>query len=179
MVYFLSKKSITIHVNQWSKVTSSIKRLGHYGVPQGSVLGPLLFLLFINDIHTSLKHSNINLFADDTNCFFSSNNFHSLQDTVITGVCSLQNWVNANELTINFDPDKSCYTVFKPTDKKLPDSYKDGLILHNNVLQYREHTTYLGIIVDGKLSWKEQITELNKKIVKYTGIFSKLRYILL
>ena len=131
-----------------------------------------MFLLFINDIYTSLRHSNIKLFADDTNCFFSGNNFHSLQDTVTTEVCLLQNWVNANELTINFEPDKSCNTVFKPTSKKkLPDSYKDGLILHNSVSQYWEHTTYLGIILDGKLSWKEQITELNKKIVKYTGIF--------
>ena len=92
----------------------------------------------MNDIHTSLKHSNIKLFADDTNCFFSGNNFHSLQETVITEVCLLQNWVNANELTITFDPDKSCCTVFKPTNKKLPDSYKDGLIPHNNVLQYRD-----------------------------------------
>ena len=158
----LALKWFTSYLNNRSQfvstngVTSNIKRLGNYGVPQGSVLGPLLFLLFINDIHTSLKHSNIKLFADDTNCFFSGNNFHSLQDTVITEVCSLQNWVNANELTINFDPDKSCYTIFKPTNKKLPDSYKDGLILHNNVLQYREHTTYLGIILDDKLYGKSK-----------------------
>ena len=46
-------------------------------------------------------------------------------------------------------------------------------MVHNNVLQYREHTTYLSIILDNKLSWKEQITEFNKNIVKYTGVFSK------
>ena len=126
---YLSNRSQFVSTNG---VTSNIKRQGNCGVPQGSVLAPLLFLLFIDNIHASLKHSNIKLFTDDTNCFFSGNNFHSLQDTVITEVCSLQNWVNANERTINFEPDKSCCTVFTPTNKKLPDSYKDGLILHNN-----------------------------------------------
>ena len=76
--------------------------------------------------------------------------------------CSLQNWGNANELTTDLEPDKSCYNVFKPTDKKLPDSYKVGLKIHDNVLQYQEHNNYLGIVLNDKLSKKQQITELNK-----------------
>ena len=53
------------------------------------------------------------------------------------------------------------------------------MFIHDNILKYKEHTNYLGLILDNKLTWKEHNDELNKKLVKYTGIFAKLRHILL
>ena len=76
----------------------------NFGVPQGSVLRPLLLLLYINDINHSLDEVIIKLFADDTNCFFSAEDFGSLMEIVTREMNSLQNWINANKLTINFDP---------------------------------------------------------------------------
>ena len=98
---YLSNRSQFVFINN---VSSSIISTCNYGVPQGSVLGPLLFLLFINDIHEAIKCSTIKLFADDANCFFSRYNFETLRETVVTEVCSVQQWINANKLTINYDP---------------------------------------------------------------------------
>ena len=72
--------------------------------PQGSVLGPILFLLFINDINKSLDHIIVKLFADDTNCFISGNNFNQLERLVEVELNKLQKWINANKRTINFYP---------------------------------------------------------------------------
>ena len=77
-------------------IQSDILEFSGYGVPQGSVLGPLLFLLFINNIHKSLDKIIIKLFADDANCFISGNNFNQLERLAETELNKLQKWINAN-----------------------------------------------------------------------------------
>ena len=66
-----------------SGTNSDLQKICPFGVPQGSILGLLLFLSFINDIHTSIKCSKMKLSADDTNCFFSGINFVTLRETVV------------------------------------------------------------------------------------------------
>ena len=90
---YLAKRTQYVITNG---IESDISDLCQYGVPQGSVLGPILFLLFINDINKSLDHIIVKLFADDTNCFISGNNFDQLERLVEVELNKLQKWINAN-----------------------------------------------------------------------------------
>ena len=134
----ISNRSQFVLIN----VLSSIISTCDYGIPQGSVLGPLLFLPFINNIHEAIECSTIKLFAGDTNCFFSSYDFETLRETVVTEVCSIQQWINADKLTIYYDPKKSRFSVCKPLNRELPDTYKDDLFIHDKILKYKEHRTH-------------------------------------
>ena len=172
---YLSKRKQFVVINDTQSDTSA---MCEYGVPQGSVLGSILFLLFINDIHKSLNNIVIKLFADDTNCFISDKDFNSLERLAEIELNKLQKWINANKLTINFDPKKSSYCIFKPRGKCFPVNFDRGLKIGSNVLKYRETTKYLGLILDGNLTWESHIKELNKKLIQYTGIFSRIRHCL-
>ena len=85
------------------------------------------FLLFINDIHLSLNNATIKSFADDANFLLARDNFDLLCVTVTSELQSFQEWVHASELTMNYDPQKSSYSVFKPRKKQLPYSFKSSL----------------------------------------------------
>ena len=100
LLYKLSKRKQFLVVNN---TQSDISDLCEYGVPQGSVLGSMLFLLFINDIHRSFSEITIKLFADDTDCFISDKDFNSLEKLAERELNKLRKWINANKLTINFD----------------------------------------------------------------------------
>ena len=169
---YLSKRKQFVVINN---IQSDISEFCEYGVPQGSVLVPVLFLLFINDIDRSLSKITIKLFADDTNCFISDKNFISLERLVEIELNRLQKWINATKLTINFDPKKSSYYVFKSRGKCFPVNFDTGLKVGSNLLKYKETTKYLGIILDSNLTWESHIKEMNQKLIKYTGIFSKVR----
>ena len=131
-------------------------------------------------IYTNLLIINtaIKLFADDTNCFLSGNDFSSLERLAETELNKLQTRINANNLPINYDPKKSRYCIFKPRNKCFPPNYNRGLKIGINTLKFKETTKYLGLLLNSKLTWENHIQELNKKPVKYTGIFSKVRHYL-
>ena len=79
---------------------------------------------------------------------------------------------------INYDPQKSNYSVFKPRNKERRYSFKSSLHDGGQEIQYKENTKYLGMILDDQITWEKHIIEVNSKIVKYTGIFSKVRHLI-
>ena len=89
-----------------------------HGVPQGSVLGPLLFLLFINDLPKCCPNGKVRLFADDTTIFFHSNSVNDISLIGKSIMIQLTAWFNANKLTLNSE--KSSFTIFKSSRKTIP-----------------------------------------------------------
>ena len=89
-----------------------------YGVPQGSVLGPLPFLLYINDIPNASKILNFHLFADDTSLLYSHNNFNILEETLCYELNNIADWLAAYMLTLNTS--KSHFLIIKPRHMKEP-----------------------------------------------------------
>ena len=92
------------------------------GVPQGSVLGPLLFLVYINDISNSSDQLKIYLFADDTNLLYADKNLRELENKVNTELSKIYDWLVANKLSLNIK--KSNFVIFRPRQKFLELSSK-------------------------------------------------------
>ena len=132
------------------------------GVPQGSVLGPLLFLIYINDIHNSSAKLSFYLFADDTSLLYADTNLKSLEKTVNSELLKK----------------KSNYVIFRPYQRKL--NYSVNIEMIDNctqiptTLQCEDHVKYLGVLLDSNLSWKFQINNVALKISRTVGVVARL-----
>ena len=141
------------------------------GVPQGSILGPLLFIIYINDMHKALSVSQVFHFADDTNLLLSSNNTKNFHKIINKELKLLFDWLCANRLSLNVA--KTEFIIFRPPRKNLD----NRICLRLNGKKIFESTKikYLGIILDNRLSWKFHTDELSKKLNRAVGMIYKIR----
>jgi len=144
------------------------------GVPQGSVLGSILFLLYINDFHLSSNLLNFHQFADDANIFLSNKKLDVLESTLNTELTNVQNWLHANKRSLNTE--KSNFVIFHPPQKKIP--FQLNLYLNNNILNQVTSVKYLGVFFDENLNWKQHVSFICGKIKRGLGMISKLRHFL-
>ena len=143
------------------------------GVPQGSVLGPLLFLIYMNDIHKCSKILSFILFADDTNAFYSDTNVKALNQTLNNELIKVSKWLQVNKLTLNIKK-KTQVILFNAKNKKVKEPLK--LKINGENIKQVNSTKFLGIIIDSKLTWKQHIAHIQHKISKTTGIICKTRH---
>ena len=119
------------------------------GVPQGSVLGYLLFLLYIIDLNQAIKFCTVYHFADDTNLLCHSNSTKKLNKLVNADLKHLVNWLNANK--ISFNVKKTEMVIFKSKEKKRESDLK--IKLCGKRLYPTERVKYLGVKIDTNLTW--------------------------
>jgi hypothetical protein len=144
------------------------------GVPQGSILGPLFFLLYINDICNVSQLVETILFADDTNIFFSHKDPQYVIDSLNNELEKLSDWFQANKLSLNTE--KTKFMVFKPRQKKFCLDIK--LFINNKCIEQVKETVFLGVILDENLSWKSHFSHIANKISKSIGIIYKASFCL-
>ena len=139
------------------------------GVPQGSILGPLLFLLYINNLPEATSFQ-VKLFADDACLILDNSNPKTLQENINNELVNVDNWMRANKLSINYT--KTHYIIF--SRKKC--QYNFRLCCGGFCLERVASTKYLGVVVDEKLNWSHHINYIHSKLCRASYIISKLRH---
>ena len=146
------------------------------GIPQGSCLGPLLFILYLNDFESCLKFSKANLYADDTEVSFPSNELSDVMRNFQAELKSISKWMRMNKLSIH--PEKTEFIVIDHPrrQRKLPEL--QPFYLDNIRLKQFHKTKYLGLTIDDQLSWKVQYKSVRGKLAGGLASLRKLKDIL-
>ncbi|RVE47616.1 hypothetical protein evm_007713 [Chilo suppressalis] len=164
---YLSSRIQTVEVNGVRSSGSHVEM----GVPQGSILGPFLFLVYINDLPFFVENlCEIVLFADDTSLLFNVDRRKNNYDDVNNALSQVLQWFNVNNLKINANKTK-CIKFSLPNVKVEHIEIK----LNNNKLDLVDSTTFLGITIDSKLQWNHHITLLAGKLSSAAYAIRKIR----
>ena len=156
---YLSNRSFIVNVDSAFSEPADLT----CGVPQGSILGPLLFLIYINDLPQAVKDSDIRLYADDTCISFSHKCVKTIQDNLNADFESLCDWFLDNKLSIHFGEDKTKTILFSP--KNLMKGAQE-LVVKRHEVSLKQYSTveYLGCLLDSTLSGEEMALKVLKKV---------------
>ena len=147
------------------------------GLPQGSVLGPILFLVYVNDLNRHIHLGACNLYADDTLVYCAANSIDKLQEGIQECVTEIEEWYTKNRLIINVS--KSNIMVVSTRQRETHTNVHDfNVFLGNDRLTQLDCLNYLGVKLDANLLWNVQIDELCRKLVFIIYRLSRLRHTL-
>ena len=165
---YLSHRSQFVSIND----TISITRFITCGVPQGSILGPLLFLIYINDLHVCIEHCTAYHFADDTNLLLISNSLKKLNKHINHDLSNLVHWLRANKISLNTK--KTELILFKSKNANLT-KHLNFRVSGQKILPVKT-IKYLGIKFDEHLSFLPHMQDLALKLSRSNGMLAKIRH---
>ena len=141
-------------------------------VPQGYILGPKLFILYINYICNASTSLKFILFADDTNVFYSGVDIQTICECISRELDKLHVWLSVNKLSLNVD--KTNFILFG--NRKNIDNV--CISMNNSIITRVRATQFLGVIIYEKLTWKDHISLVRSKISKTVGILYRIIHLL-
>ena len=162
---YLSKRRLRVRcgMDRDPGLTYSSSYDVEYGTPQGSCLGPLLFLIFTNDLYRNLENCHAILFADDTTVYKGHRNRNYLRWCTETDLMKLTDWFRANKLTVNIN--KTVFMSFGTKNGKL-----ESIELSGETRNHSENTKFLGLWIDEKLNWSKHCNTLITKLKRNLAI---------
>ena len=170
---YLSQRTQYVEVNG----IQSSKRVIQTGVPHGSILAPLLFLIYMNDITSAIEYFTFILYADDTT-LFSTMTFYlpalpNEHNILINGeLIKVNGWLVANRLSLNVN--KTKYMIFHNSQKDIS-NFSLNLTLNHGEIEKVSTFNFLGVILHENIYWKPHIENVACKVAKYCGVLSKLK----
>ena len=171
MTDFLDNRTQRVFLNgqysSWAKVEA--------GVPQGSILGPLLFLIYINDLADNLA-SNPNLFADDTSLFSVVKNVNASNIDLNNDLKKIGEWGFQWKMSFNPDPNKQAQELI--FSRKVQTTNHPSLFFNENVVPKTTLQKYLGMFLDSKLNFSGHLKTIFQKTNKTIGLLRKLQTLL-
>ena len=146
------------------------------GVPQGSILGPLLFLIYINDLPNSELVSDGRLFADDTNLTFADSNPDKLISVLNDDLKTLQNWLNLNKLSLNAIKTKCMFMASRQKLSTIPE--EPNITISGNKIERVRSYKCLGLKLDESLTREHHVSTIISKVSKVIGVLRRLKPLL-
>ena len=141
----------------------------YVGVPQGSILGPLLFLIFINDLFLVIKN-DIDFFADDSTISLAGHKLSTIESSLQNDLKNIEKWCQVNKMIINVEKTKAMVISTKQKQTRSIENFNLNLFLNDSKLKLVTEQKLLGILVTNTLNWNEHVNHVCKKISK--GIFA-------
>ena len=166
---YLENRSQVCHINGLNSSPAFLK----CGVPQGTILGPLLFLLYINDLPNCLSHSQPRMYADDTSITFVSNDLGAINLHMNEDLGRINSWLTANKLTLNMT--KTEFLLIGSRQRLASLQGSPRLAIDGTPVNPVSCTKSLGVMIDKNLSWEEHITTISKKISSGIGAIKRIR----
>jgi hypothetical protein len=163
---YLSSRTVVTSINNSTSNARSVT----VGVPQGSILGPLLFLIFINDLPQCLNNCKSILYADDTLLYYSAKSTTELEAKINADLQSLSHWLNNNLLTLNYE--KTKFMIF--TNRK-QSFINVNITIQNEKVSQEKSMKYLGVTFSEDLSWHEHIDKIISKINQRLGVLRRIK----
>lgn len=163
---FIQDRRYFVNVNGYNSDIHNV----NIGVPQGSTLGPLLFLIYVKDMKYSSSILKFIQVGDDKTILFNSFDFQLLKTTLEIEGNKVIQWLISNKLLINLAKIQSMLFTFKRRVNLL------SINLNNTIVKEQDIVTFLGVVIDKKLSWKAHISHICSKVSKSIAIIRILKF---
>lgn len=165
--YLQDRSQITKYNNSVSTTKNTT-----FGVPQGTVMGPNLFIMYINDIVKHVKKCSIQLFADDTLIYFVGDCVADIITTINSELKTLTEWLNKNSLKVNVN--KTKFIILKSKYNTIDTLTNDGIYIEDEKVEQVNECKYLGVIIDQYLSFSGHAVYISKKIAKKVNLLGRI-----